>query len=114
MTEGSSRAEAIHQASLVLDGWLEAQLEQGSAPPRPRARRGESIAVAPRLSVALQLRWRREDLDLTQAALAKLARVSQQQIAKLEDPSGNPTLGTLERMATVLGLRLELSFRRAS
>jgi len=39
--------------------------------------------------------------------------VSQQQIAKLEDPDGNPTVATLEKIAAALGLRLELTFSAA-
>jgi predicted transcriptional regulator len=61
----------------------------------------------------LQTRWRREELELTQGQLAKRAGVSQQQIAKLEDPDGNPTVATLEKIAIALGLRLELSFSAA-
>lgn len=110
LTQGRTRAEAVYEAGKALDGWLEAHLQQGNVPPKPRARRGDAIAVAPRLSVAIQLRWRREDVDLTQSALARLAGVSQQQIAKLEDPAGNPTIETLEDIATVLGMRLTLSF----
>ena len=72
-----------------------------------------TLMVAPLLSAVLQIRWRREELELTQGQLAKRAGVSQQQIAKLEDPDGNPTIATLEKIAAALGLRLEVSFRAA-
>jgi transcriptional regulator with XRE-family HTH domain len=52
----------------------------------------------------------RDDLSLTQGQLAKLVGVSQQQIAKLEDPAANPTLGTLDAIATKAGMRLTLSY----
>jgi len=113
LTEGNSRTEAIENAHEALEGWLEAHLVQGNAPPRPRARKGDAIEVAPLLSAVLQIRWRREELELTQGQLAKRAGVSQQQIAKLEDPDGNPTVATLEKIAAALGLRLELSFSAA-
>lgn len=113
LTEGNTRTEAVAAAHEALQGWLEANLVQGSAPPRPRARKGEAIEVAPLLSAVLQIRWRREELELTQGQLAKRAGVSQQQIAKLEDPDGNPTIATLEKIATALGLRLEMSFTAA-
>ncbi|HEY0463706.1 MAG TPA: type II toxin-antitoxin system HicB family antitoxin [Polyangiaceae bacterium] len=113
LTEGKSRAEALENAKEALEGWLEAHLVQGNAPPRPRSRKGDAIEVAPLLSAVLQIRWRREELELTQGQLAKRAGVSQQQIAKLEDPGGNPTIATLEKIATALGLRLELSFSAA-
>jgi predicted transcriptional regulator len=61
----------------------------------------------------LQIRWRRAELELTQGQLAKLAGVSQQQIAKLEDPDGNPTLASLEKIAAALKLRFEVTFSAA-
>jgi predicted RNase H-like HicB family nuclease/DNA-binding XRE family transcriptional regulator len=112
-TEGSTRAEALSNAQEALEGWLEAHLVQGNVPPKPRGRKGDPIAVSPHLSAVLQIRWRREQLALTQGQLAKRAGVSQQQIAKLEDPDGNPTVATLEKIAAALGLRLEVTFTAA-
>ncbi|HYP76635.1 MAG TPA: type II toxin-antitoxin system HicB family antitoxin [Polyangiaceae bacterium] len=109
LTQGDSRAEAIENAHEALEGWLEAHLALGNAPPRPRARKGDAIEVAPQLSAVLQIRWRRAEMELTQGQLAKRAGVSQQQIAKLEDPDGNPTVATLQKIAGALGLRLELN-----
>jgi transcriptional regulator with XRE-family HTH domain len=42
--------------------------------------------------------------------------VSQQQIAKLENPEGNPTIGTLEAIASKAGAELvvQLGYHRAS
>jgi transcriptional regulator with XRE-family HTH domain len=93
-------------ASEALEGWLEAHLEYGDAPPRPARHRGAPIRVRQRLAVAIQIRWLREDLGLTQRELAGKAGVSQQQIAKLEKPSGNPTIGTLEAIAKKSGAQL--------
>jgi predicted RNase H-like HicB family nuclease/DNA-binding XRE family transcriptional regulator len=112
-TQASTRPEALEAAHEALQGWLEAHLVQGSAPPGPRSRKGDAIEVAPQLSAVLQIRWRRDELELTQGQLAKRAGVSQQQIAKLEDPDGNPTLATLEKIAAALGLRLEVTFSAA-
>jgi len=50
---------------------------------------------------------------MTQAQAAKLVGVSQQQVAKLEDPDGNPTLAALEKVAAALGLRLEVTLTAA-
>jgi predicted RNase H-like HicB family nuclease/DNA-binding XRE family transcriptional regulator len=108
-TFGDSREDALEQAREALEGWLEAHLVNGQVPPRPKARRGDPIPVGPRLGAVLQIRWEREARGLSQAALAELAGVKQQQIAKLEDPDGNPTLATLEKLADALGLRLEVS-----
>ncbi len=90
-------------------------------PPRPPSRAPASIPrrawlrwvpVSARLAAVLTLRWARQDAGLTQAQLAKRAGVSQQQIAKLESPDGNPTLVTLERVAAALGRHLEVGFQR--
>jgi predicted RNase H-like HicB family nuclease/DNA-binding XRE family transcriptional regulator len=107
-TFGDTRAAAIVMAREALEGWLEVHLADGEAPPRPRRRSGVEIPVNPRLSVALQIRWLREDRHLTQAQLARLVGVSQQQIAKLEKPDGNPTLSTLESVARGAGVALDV------
>ncbi|TMQ06265.1 MAG: type II toxin-antitoxin system HicB family antitoxin [Deltaproteobacteria bacterium] len=105
-TFGETREEAIAMAREALEGWLEAHLEYGDAPPRPVPHRGVAIPVRPRLDVAIQLRWLREDLRMTQRELAAQLGVSQQQIAKLENPEGNPTIGTLEAIASKAGAQL--------
>lgn len=94
-------------AAEALEGWLETHLEFGDVPPRPRARRGGvPIDVPPRLDVAIQLRWLRDDLGLSQAEFAKRVGVSQQQIAKLEKPTSNPTIRTLVELTEKLGARV--------
>jgi antitoxin HicB len=114
-TFGETKEEAIAMAKEALEGWLEAHLEYGDAPPRPAPHRGVAIPVRSRLAIAIQLRWLREDLRLTQQELATRLGVSQQQIAKLEDPDGNPTIGTLESIAGKAGVQLvvQLGYKRA-
>jgi transcriptional regulator with XRE-family HTH domain len=68
--------------------------------------------VNPRLAAGLQVRWARQDRDLSQNELAKLVGVSQQQIAKLEDPDANPGLDTIQKVAKALGLEVRLSLER--
>src|ERR1043166_112804 len=102
-TFGETKEEAMAMAREAREGWLEAQLEYGDAPPRPAPHRGVTIQVRPRLDIAIQLRWLREDLQLTQRELATRLGGSQQQIAKLENPDGNPTIGTLETIASKAG-----------
>jgi len=62
-----------------------------------------------RASVKLLIRWARNEAGLTQAQLAKRAKVTQQMIAKLENPNYNPTLEALEKVASALGARLEVN-----
>jgi predicted RNase H-like HicB family nuclease/transcriptional regulator with XRE-family HTH domain len=115
-TFGETKEQAIAMATEALEGWLETHLEYGDAPPRPAPHRGVPIQVRPRLDIAIQLRWLREDLGLTQRELATRLGVSQQQIAKLENPEGNPTIGTLETIASKAGAQLvvRLGYQRAN
>ena len=109
-TFGDSRAEALAMAAEALEGWLETHLEYGDVPPRPKARRGGvPIDVSAGLDVAIQLRWLRDELGLSQAELAKQIGVSQQQIAKLEKPTSNPTIRTLVELTEKLGSRVLIS-----
>lgn len=111
--EGESIEEAAQEA---LEGWLESNLGRDLVPPQPSSRIGKGqrilrVPVDPRLGVRLELRWAREDADLTQARLAQRVGMSQQQLAKLES-GGNPTLSTLSRVAQGLGRRVVVSLER--
>lgn len=114
-TFASSQAELPAMAADALVGWIETAIEHGRELPRPKARRGDTgkqlvVDVPAGLATAMALRWAREDAHLTQAQLAKLAGVSQQQIAKLERPGENPTIGTLTKIAKALGRRVDVVF----
>jgi len=108
-TCASSRRAVLVAAQEALEGWLEAHLVDGRAPPQPRVEpRGVPVAVDPQLAMAVQLRWARQASGLTQAELARRVGVSQQQVAKLERPGANPSIATLRKVANALGVRLEL------
>ena len=85
VTYGRSRAQAMAAAREALEGWLEAHLVDGRAPPRPAktARNAEPVEVDPQLGLAIELRWARQEAGLSQTELASRVGVSQQQIAKL-------------------------------
>lgn len=115
-SDGEDLAAVAREA---LEGWLEAHLVDGQIPPRPVERmsapKGVAVArvpVRPGLAAALEIRWARRDAGLSQGALGKLAGVSQQQIAKLEDPDENPSLETLAKVARALGLEVNVEFER--
>ena len=114
-TFADSEAELRVAAKEALEGWLEAHLESGQVPPapKPRVARGLAIEVDPALSVAIELRRARHAAGLSQSALASLARVSQQQIAKLERPGENPSIETLKKVAAAMGLRPVVSFEQS-
>jgi DNA-binding XRE family transcriptional regulator/predicted RNase H-like HicB family nuclease len=110
--------EAIAEvAREALEGWLEAHLVDGQIPPRPSIHYGAPhastmarISIRPGLAAALNIRWARNDAGLSQKALGERAGVSQQQIAKLEDPDENPSLDTLSKVGAALGLHVNLDF----
>ena len=110
VTYGRSRAQAMAAAREALEGWLEAHLVDGRAPPRPArtARNAEPVEVDPQLGLAIELRWARQEAGLSQAELASRVGVSQQQIAKLEKPGANPSIATLRKVAAALGVRVQL------
>src|SRR5207248_3970327 len=104
-----------HEAKEALELWLESHLQERMLPPRPprtlKARKGTVlwVRVEPKLAVKLELRWMRQDLGLTQAELAKLAGVSQPAIAQLESPDSNPTIDTLNRVASAMGAQIDFN-----
>lgn len=112
VTCAKTRTKALAAAREALEGWLLSYIEAGEAPPRakPRSVRGlEPIDVDAQLGMAVALRWARAESGFTQAELAKRAGMSQQQLAKLEQPAANPSVSTLARLAGALGGRLEVA-----
>jgi predicted RNase H-like HicB family nuclease/transcriptional regulator with XRE-family HTH domain len=109
------------EAREALEGWLEANLVERRIPPRPMRRKAAPlgysllrVAINPVLALALQVRWARADRRLSQGDLAKKVGVSQQQIAKLEDPDANPTLDTVRKVADALELEVHLTLESLS
>jgi len=109
-TFGDSRDEAMQMASDALAGWLASILKHGELPPEPKSRDGRStvkVSVPARLAAVIIVRRRRAKLGLTQKQLAKRLGVSQQQVAKLEDPDNNSSLASIEKAMQAVGIRLE-------
>lgn len=57
------------------------------------------------------IKSRREDLNLTQEALSELSGVGLRTIKQFEGGKGNPTLGTTQKIADVLGLEVCLKVK---
>lgn len=119
-TFADSEGELRGAAKEAIEGWLEAHLVGGAAPDRPRMRHRTpagrklwKVHVDSSLSTAVHLRWARQNAGMSQTQLAELVGVSQQQIAKLENPDENPTLKTIEKVSKALGLEVEISFAPA-
>ncbi len=60
------------------------------------------------------LKKRRIRLQVTQETLALLTGVSLRTIKQLEAGKGNPTLETIQKLANVLGLKLQLEIKNTS
>lgn len=116
-TFARSKQALTAEARDALEGWLEAHLVHGEVPPTPRSHRGDDqmlrVDIDPALAVRVQLRQARAAAGLTQAELARRAGVTQQMIAKLERPGLNASIATLKKVATALGLVLEVRFEAA-
>jgi len=61
-----------------------------------------------------RLKDRREQLGVTQEQLAELAAVALRTVKELDSGKGNPTVGTLIKLADVLGMELKLEVRKPS
>ena len=57
-------------------------------------------------SIGQQIRERRKDLKINQAKLAQLSGIGLNSLSRLESGKGNPTLGSLQKIAEVLGFEL--------
>lgn len=64
--------------------------------------------LEPEYQLASSLIQARIDHKMTQAELAEKAGISQVMVARLESGTGNPTVGTISRVARILGKELRL------
>lgn len=99
----------------ALEGWLDANLGREMLPNRPgtvaisKRAHVRNIAVPLNLSLRLELRRARDEAGLTQAEFAETVGMTQQQYARLEGAASNPTLSTLDRIASRAGLGLSVT-----
>ncbi|MEO5729093.1 MAG: type II toxin-antitoxin system HicB family antitoxin [Byssovorax sp.] len=114
----ADREADIHaNAKEAIEGWIEAHLVEGMdlphmhRPPKANERRVH-ITISPKLVLALHFRSMRSERGWSQAEIAKRVGVSQQQIAKLEDPDANPTIETIMKVAHAFDMDLMVSFKK--
>jgi DNA-binding XRE family transcriptional regulator/predicted RNase H-like HicB family nuclease len=115
-TFAERQADVYSNAKEAIEGWIEAHLVEGMALPRlhrpPQANeRRVHITISPKLVLALQFRSMRNERGWSQAETAKHVGVSQQQIAKLEDPDANPTIETMMKVAQAFDRNLLVTFK---
>lgn len=58
------------------------------------------------------MKFRREFLNLRQEDLAEMSGVTSRTIHLVESGTGNPSIETLEKLATVLGMELLLKVKK--
>lgn len=113
-TYGDTLTEALQNAGDALNGSLESDFERGFSLPAPKEHNGRGfykIPVLPHLEIAYSLRKLRT--GKSQGEIAHALGISYQAYQKLENPRKcNPTIKTLERIGTVLGRKLEVSFSK--
>ena len=59
----------------------------------------------------LQIKQRREELQITQETLAEIAEVGLRTLKQFESGKGNPTLQTITKISEVLGMELKLQIK---
>jgi predicted RNase H-like HicB family nuclease/DNA-binding XRE family transcriptional regulator len=115
------RVEALlPMATDALAGWLDATLDAGDVVPEPRfmrrAPRGSRSIVVPVVPTAtalrILLRRARTEEGLTQEAFAERLGMSARVVRRLEGSGANPTLDTLDRVASALNRTLAVGLVR--
>ena len=107
ITYGNTKDEAVFNAAEALNGALESDVARGLLPPDPSYLEGIPVEVEPHIEIAIQLRSIRG--SITQSEIASRLGVPYQSYQRLENPiKGNPSVKTLEKIARVLGKRLEI------
>lgn len=64
------------------------------------------------MNIGKSISDRRHQLNITQQDLAEMAEVSIATIKDIERGKGNPSLNTLEKICTVLGLEIHLELKK--
>ena len=111
-TYGETIDKAVHNASEALNGAMESDFTRGFELPVAREYKGSTyykIPVMPHLEIAYTLRKMR--VGKSQMQIAHSLGISYQAYQKLENPRKcNPTIKTLEKISSVFGRRLEVTF----
>ncbi len=110
-TIGETREEALFNAEDALNGCLASDVARGIYPPVPkyRGKGSRAIDVAPHILVAIQIRRLRG--AKSQSEIAQRLGIAYQSYQLLENRvKGNPTVKSLERVASASGKKLRVQF----
>lgn len=72
--------------------------------------KAEWDALEPERQIVRAMLMGRERADLTQQQLAEATGIAQADISRLENGTANPSLSTLKRLASGMGMRLKVDF----
>jgi transcriptional regulator with XRE-family HTH domain len=72
--------------------------------------RAEYEALDPEFAIIQVIIDARKSSGLTQKQLSEITGIAQGDISKLENGSANPSLKTLQRLATGMGMKLKVEF----
>lgn len=89
--------------STKFDDFLDEQLQD-------EAFKKEYDALQPERAIIQAIIDARKESGLTQKELSERTGIAQGDISKLERGNANPSIRTLQRLATAMGMRLTLSF----
>jgi antitoxin HicB len=115
VTEGDNHAEAMVQATDLLESLLAHYVHDGSDLPSPSKPRRNEVLISPSAvtsaQVALYTAMRRE--GVSHKELAKRLRLPVAEVRALTDLSKYPPLEKIERALTALGHRLTVTLEAA-
>lgn len=110
-TIGETEDEALFNAADALNGCLASDVARGIFPPNPKyeGKEAHAIDVLPHILVAIEIRKLRG--GKSQSEIAHRLGIAYQSYQLLENPvKGNPTVKSLERVASALGKKLKVQF----
>ncbi len=108
ITEGDTEEEAIYNASEVLTLTLDGRMAEGEPIPEPLYQEGMMIYPSPTCQAAILVRFSRQARPLSD--IARTLHTSWAAAQRLENPRHATNIRQLERVASMFGKRLVLSF----
>lgn len=72
--------------------------------------RAEYEALEPEFAIIQAMIDARKDSGMTQKELAEATGIAQADISKLENGNANPSLKTMQRLASGMGMKLKIEF----
>ena len=108
ITEGDTEEEALYNASEVLTLTLDGRMAEGEPIPEAVYLEGMMIYPSPTCQAAILVRFSRQSRPLSD--IARTLHTSWAAAQRLENPRHATNIRQLERVASMFGKRLVLSF----